>query len=326
MNELSVIHNLPNSDYHNRQPYSDYLSSSQLKWYANSPRYARFRMDNPQSQTDAQKFGSLFHDLMASLAKHNGEWFPARGEWLDTIAIFEPPINENKNKPYGPTTNVYKYAYVKFLAENKSKQILSKEDAELCMAMAFSLTHQCGSTSEQIRKLLNWGEPEVSHFLIFEDCMFKFRPDLETRKKIIDYKTIDTDDLSERSINNSIARYGYDISAAFYQFMEHEQSGVWKDFYWCFVSKRPPFDAVLVDARRWTYDYDPDSGIVIPQVGAIKMRRLLDLHIKCTKEVCWPGAEINIPKDGYGNCIMLPTPPPWEINAASIIIEQSFNI
>ncbi len=62
----------------------------------------------------------------------------------------------------------------------------------------------------------------------------------------------------------------------------------------------------------------------MPQVGAIKMKRLLDLHIKCTKENEWPGAEMFIPADDYGRRIMCPTPPTWEINNASDILEQTF--
>ena len=321
MNE--VIQGLSNEEYHRGEKYRDYLSSTQLKAYALSPKHAKFMRDNPQEQTDAMRFGSLFHDLMASLAEENGAWKWGYSKWLDGLARFEPPINPKTNDYYGATTKAYAEAYQKFLADNEDKTIAKTTDSDLASDMAYSLLTDCDSTSEQVRKLLKWGKPEVSHFFEYEGCKFKFRPDLETRKKIIDYKTVATDDLSERSINNIISRYGYDVSAAFYLFGEHEQSGIWKTFYWLFVSKVPPYDAVLVDASEWTYKYDSDSDIVMPQVGAIKMQRLLDLHVKCTKENVYPGAEINIPEDDYGRRIMCPTPPPWEVNLASLILEQS---
>ncbi len=320
-----TIYGLSNHAYHHEAPFTDYLSSTQLKNYMKSPKYAKWKLDNPdEEKSDALAFGSLFHDLMASLAAVKGEWVQGYGCWLDNIAVFQAPINEKTGQAYGAATKAYKEAYEVFLGDNADKTIASDADIELCRDMAASLYNDCGVTSKQARSLLKWGKPEVSHFVEYEGCKFKYRPDLETPKKIIDYKTVATNDLSERSINGIIAKYGYDVAAAFYLFMEHERSGVWKTFYWCFVSKQPPYDAVLVDASNWSYDYDPDTDIVMPQVGAIKMKRLLDLHIKCTKENEWPGAEIFIPADDYGRRIMCPTPPTWEINNASDILEQSF--
>lgn len=319
-----IIHGLSNEEYHHGKIYRDYISSSLLKLYAKSPAAYRYALDHPQEETDAMRFGSLFHDLMASLATHS-DFENAYQNWRDSLAIFTPPVNERTGQPYGATTKAYKEAYDRFIEDCYGKTITTIDELELAFAMANSLYSNCGSTSEQVRKLLKWGKPEVSHFLEIDGCKCKFRPDLETKMKIIDYKTVVTDDLSERSINNIIAKYGYDISAAFYLYSEHEQSGIWKTFYWLFVSKVPPYDAVLVDASEWTYKYDPETNIVMPQVGAIKMKRLLDLHIKCTKDNHWPGAEINIPKDDFGRRIMRPVPPPWEVNNASNILEQSFN-
>lgn len=320
-----TIYGLSNHAYHYKAPFTDYLSSTSLKNYLKSPRYFKWKLDNPdEEKSDALAFGSLFHDLMAAIAEKKS-LDAGLLYWYGTLAVFQAPINEKTGQPYGVATKAYKEAYEAFLADNANMTIASEADIELCRDMADSLFNDCGATSEQMRKLLKWGRPEVSHFVEYEGCKFKYRPDLETKKKIIDYKTVATNDLSERSINSIIAKYGYDVAAAFYLFMEHERSGVWKTFYWCFVSKQPPYDAVLVDASNWSYDYDPDTDIVMPQVGAIKMKRLLDLHIKCTEENEWPGAEIFIPADDYGRRIMCPTPPTWEINNASDILEQTFD-
>ncbi len=317
-----TIYGLSNHAYHYEAPYTDYLSSTSLKNYLKSPRYFKWKLDNPdEEKSDSLAFGSLFHELMAAIAE-NKSLYPGLLYWYGTLAVFQEPLKDN-GTPWGKTSKAYKEAYETFLSDNADKTIASEADIELCRDMAASLYSDCGVTSKQVRSLLKWGKPEVSHFVEYEDCKFKYRPDLETPKKIIDYKTVATNDLSERSINNIIAKYGYDVAAAFYLFMEHERSGVWKTFYWCFVSKQPPYDAVLVDASNWTYDYDPDTDIVMPQVGAIKMKRLLDLHIKCTKENEWPGAEIFILADDFGRRIMCPTPPTWEIDNASEILEQS---
>lgn len=319
-----IIYGLDNDRYHNGEEERTFLSSSQLKLYLKSPAAYKYALDHPQEQTEAMRFGSLFHDLMVSLAEHNADWGKAMRAWSENLAFFIPPLN-SKGKPFGATSNAYKEAYEKFLQVNEGKTIISEPDYELVTSMVGALLTNCGSTSEQVRKLLKWGKPEVSHFLEVDGIRCKFRPDLETKMKIVDYKTAVTDDLSEKSINNIIAKYGYDISAAFYLYLEHEQSGAWKTFYWLFVSKIPPHDAVLVDATEWTYKIDEKTGLAIPQTGAIKMEYLLKLHKRCSRDQHWPGAEIHIPKDEFSKRIMRPQPPTWEENAAVKLLEQYFD-
>lgn len=321
-----VIYGLSNSDYHHGSPYNEYLSSSLLKKYLISPKCYKHFIDNPtEEKSDALRFGSLFHDLMACLAEVNGDWSKGFFKWKDGIATFDPPKNPKTNAYYGATTKAYTEVYEQFLADNKGKTVASVLETDLAGDMACSLIRDSGATSEQVRKLLKWGKPEVSHFIEYEGLKFKWRPDLETPHKITDYKTIASDDLSERSINAQIVKYGYDISAAHYLFFDHLQTGKWKRFYWIFVSKVPPFDAVMVDASKWTYDYDPETDIVMPQVGAIKFKALLDLHIQCSHKNEWPGSEIFIPQTDNGLRIMCPTPPPWEVSNAANLLEQSFN-
>lgn len=320
----SVIHGLSNEEYHYGERFRDYLSSSQIKKLAISPKAFRYALDHPDPQTDAKRLGSLFHDLMACSAEHYDNGTEAVAQWLRGIAVFEPPVNEKTGAPYGTATKAYKEAYETFLQANEGKTIASRDELSQVQQMQQAVLLDCGATSEQVRKLLRWGKPEVSHFIEYEGCKFKWRPDLETKAKIIDYKTIASDDLSERSINAQIAKYGYDISAAHYLFFDHLQTGKWKRFYWIFVSKQPPFDAVMVDASKWTYDYDPETDIVMPQVGAIKFKALLDLHIQCSRKNEWHGSEIFIPQSDNGLRIMCPTPPAWEVNNAANILELNY--
>ncbi len=315
-----VIYNLDSEEYHNGEGYKDYLSSTQLKLYGKSPAAFKWAMENPQPKSEAMKFGSLFH-----LAMEICQAYGSMDKFNDAVAVFEAPTNPRTGKPYGIDTQKCAEAYDQFVADNEGKEIVSQETLSLLNAMINPLLSGQSSTSKMVCKLLKLSKTEVSHFLEVDGIKCKFRPDLESRLKIVDYKTVETDDLSERSINNIIAKYGYDISAAYYLFLEHEQSGIWKAFYWLFVSKKPPYDAVLVDSSGWTYEYDSQSGIAMPQVGAIKMKYLLDLHSKCTKENFWPGAEVNIPKDGYGKRIMRPTPPSWEVSAAANLLAQTYS-
>lgn len=57
MNNL-ILYGLSNEAYHHEAPYSEYLSSSQLKQYLKSPRHAKFTFDNPaEEDTDALRLG-----------------------------------------------------------------------------------------------------------------------------------------------------------------------------------------------------------------------------------------------------------------------------
>lgn len=308
----NIIYGLSNEDYHSSPPYSEYLSSSQLKLYLHSPKYARYMMDNPQPQTEAMRFGSLFHDLMAYASQiPNG--LRAYDRWSEDIAVFEPPENEKTGKPYGSTSNIYTNAYAKFLQDNAGKTMASAEEVKLIGNMFVSLIYDCGNTSAQVNKLLKWGKPEVSIFYETEEGIkIKIRPDLLTSNKIVDWKSFAGDDLTEESINRVILKYGYHISAAQYQYVYNKVTGKWVTFYLVFVQKQPPYDCVMVDMSNYGYRYIKEWDMVQTGPGAVEFQRLLDLHTRCVKANEWPGAETFIPGDRYR--IMEIEPPKYYAN------------
>lgn len=305
----SVIYNLSNEEYHRSPPYNDYLSSTQLKAYAKSPKFAKFMLDNPQEETDAMRFGSLFHDLMASHAAHYGDDMKIVSEWMHGIAVFEPPVNEKTGQPYGVTTKAYKEAYDKFLQENEGKILATREEADLAFNMSNILIQGSGCTQKQVRKLLKWAKDvEVSYFYETEDGIkLKVRPDLLTRDKIIDWKTCSLDALDEESIARQIIKYRYDVSLSMYQYVLHEITGKWYKPYLVFVTKSEPYDAMIADISEWCYRYEPEIDFTSIGVGAMEFKRLLDLHTQCVKNNEWPGAESVLPEES--NAIMKPEVP-----------------
>lgn len=310
-----VIYGLSNEDYHRGEGYRDYLSSTQLKWYAKSPRHFKHMLDHPEEKTDAMRFGSLFHDCLAALAEGS-----SLCEVLDAIAVFEPPINERTGQPYGATTKAYTEAYDAFLAGLSGSLTATAAEKEVVSQMLNSLLYGCGCTSKKTQEILRHGKPEASFFVEYEGCKFKFRPDLFTKYKkrggscvdLYDWKSVNTDDLSEESINRIILKYGYHISSSFYQFFYHELTGVWPRFILVLVSKAAPYDSVMVDMANYGYRYQKEWDMVVPGPGAIEFKQLLDLHIKCTKSEEWPGAETFIPDDKYR--IMEIEPPKYYAN------------
>lgn len=295
-----TIYGLSNQAYHHEAPYSEYLSSSQLKRYAVSPKAFKFALDHPEPQTDAKRLGSLFHDLMACSAEHNDNGTKAIAEWMRHIAIFDPPKNEKTGQLYGSTTKAYKEAYEAFLQANKGKMIASDEELSLVQKMSQSLLCDSGATSEQVRKLLKWAKAtEVSYFYETEDGIkLKVRPDLLTKTKLVDWKTCSLDSLDEDSIARQIIKYRYDVSLAMYQYVLHAIEGKWYTPILVFVQKQEPFDCVMCDISEWCYQYDKTYDVVTMGCGALEFRRLLDLHAECVRKNEWPGAETLIEADG----------------------------
>ena len=308
-----VIHGLSNEAYHHEAPYSEYLSSSQLKRYAVSPKAFKFALDNPvEDKSDALRLGSLFHDLMASCAEHYDNGTEAIAEWMRHIAVFDPPKNDKTGQQYGNTTKAYSAACEAFLQANEDKLIASQTEIDTVKAMAQSLMFDSGATSEQVCKLLKWAKAtEVSYFYETEDGIkLKVRPDLLTKTKLVDWKTCSLDSLDEDSIARQIIKYRYDVSLAMYQYVLHAIEGKWYTPILVFVQKQEPFDCVMCDISEWCYQYFPDEDFVKPGVGAMEFRKLLDLHTECVRNNEWPGAESSIEADGNTR-IMKPAVPYW---------------
>lgn len=297
-----IIIGLENEIYHRGDGYDQYLSSTQIKDFLVSPKYAKYKHDHPEEfviSDDALEFGSMYHAYMESLHNHGDD-----REFAKFYTVFTAPVNEKTGKPYGRDTQKYISALEAAQAENPNLTFVSEDRVELVKLMVNELLNNCGETSKQVKTLLRQGQTEVSHFVEYEGVKFKFRPDLETKRKIVDWKTTTADSLHPSAIAKTITKFGYGISAAFYQFFEHEQSGVWKDFYWVFQQKTPPYDAVMVSAEQWAYSYNREYDMVSMGPSAILFKKLLDQYIECVKSGEFPGAEVFIEPGFRGHRIM----------------------
>lgn len=297
-----IVIGLDNETYHRGKGYDQYLSSTQMKDFLVSPKYAKYKRDHPEEfvmSDDALEFGSMYHAYMESLHDYGDE-----SEFRKSYMVFSAPVNEKTGKPYGRDTQKYLSALESAQAENPDIAFVSEGRVELVRAMVNELLNNCCETSKQVRTLLKQGQTEVSHFVEYEGCKFKFRPDLETKRKIVDWKTTTSDSLHPSAIAKTITKFGYGISAAFYQFFEHEQSGVWKDFYWVFQQKTPPYDAVMVSAEQWAYSYNREYDMVSMGPSALLFKKLLDQYVECVKSGYFPGAEVFIEPGFMGHRIM----------------------
>lgn len=305
--DIKRIEGLSNETYHTAPEYADYISSTQLKKYAVSPLAFKHSLDHPMEQTDSMRLGSLFHSAMEMYAKGK-----TIDDWLDTIAVFNPPVNPKTEQPYGATTKAYTEAYQQFLTDNQGKQICTAQERATVDDMVGSLvTARGGKTAEQVRKLLKWSkEAEVSYFLTDDEGIrLKVRPDLLTNGKLVDWKTT-SGDLDEESVVRAIIKYRYDVSLSMYQHAIHEATGKWLVPILVFVQSKPPYDCIMVDISEWCYRYDAELDMVSAGIGAMEFRNLLDIHTRCVKENRWPGAESLLPSDDSVK-ILKPLVPHW---------------
>lgn len=304
-----ITTDMPNEVYHRGEWQKGFISSTTLKNYLVSPKYFQYHLFNPkQINPQAALQGSLYHSILESIV-NTGSMDGYKNEFF----VFHSPINPKTGEPYGSATKAYKEEYELQMENNGGKTPCTQEDITTAISMVECLLNDCGNTSEVVNYLISIGSAEVSFFTDYKGCNFKFRTDLKTRSKIVDWKSISTEDLHESTITKQIVKMNYGFSAAFYQFFYHEITGEWNDFLWVFQQKTPPYDAVIVNASPWAYSYDELTGQVIKGVSAIEFENVLEKHIECWKQGYFPGAESLIePMGNYR--IMYPQVPTYKRN------------
>jgi|GEM_PF-409559 len=302
---ISLPNEISNEEYHRGEAYREYISSTILKNYRVSPKYARWAQLNPtEKQTPAMMEGSVYHDLLSSLVNKGDE-----SEW-GWISFDQPPINPKTGQPYGENTQAYQTELSMFTRENPGKQICPGYMLQLAQDMVGELLNGSRELSTDIRQLIKIGKAEQSHFLEYQDGLFKYRTDLKTAKKLIDWKKTRLECPRFDQFHKIIIEYGYHISAAMYQFFEHEITGVWKKFYWVAQENEPPFDFMILDSSEWTWEIGR-GGEVIPKAGALEFIKLLEQHLLCLEENYWPGYSVFCPPDWKGHRIGVPEVPGW---------------
>lgn len=307
----AVYFDMPNEDYHRGEWQKDFVSSTMLKNYLISPKYFNWCRSNPTSiSLEASMKGSVYHSILASITNTG-----CLDDFYNEFFIFDPPINPKTGCSYGISSNKYMDIYNQACADNKGKESTSKAEVDLAMKMVEELLNHCGSTTESVEQLLEWGTAEVSHFVMYNGIGAKFRTDLRTEKKIVDWKTISAHDLHEDTITRQIIKMNYGFSAAFYQFFDYQMTGKWSEFYWVFQQKEPPYDAVLVSAEFWAYSQMKGlEDQVHKGPSAIEFENVLEQHLKCTDMGYYPGAEVFLSPNYKGRRIMELSVPAYKRN------------
>ena len=310
---ISGPNEILNDDYHNSPEYQDFISSTSLKHYGISPKYAKWaRIQPPKEQTPAMRFGTMYHDMLQSIVNTGGT-----DQFNLVWSEFNPPINEKTGAPYGPASARYQDAYAEQCQAKGVTDLCSKEEIQQVEDMARELRDGSRHLSHIINQFIKNGKAEQSHFLHYQGQGFKYRTDLKTNKIILDWKTTQLEFPKVEQFSRQIIKFRYDISAAMYQFFEFELTGKWRKFYWVVQEKEPPYDFTVLDSSEWTWNVHP-SGEVVPGPGAHDFIKLMEQHILCEELQDWSGYSIFIKPDWKNYRIGIPEVPGW-------VKQQDFN-
>ena len=302
---------ITNDDYHNADKYKKFCSSSILKLLMVSPKYARYCLDNPEAkESEAMNQGSVYHSMLASLT-NKGDLSEFEKEYF----IFNPPKNPKTNSSYGFATKAYQEAVESEVASNQGKLPCSEDQKKVAESMIDELLNGNPHLSPTVNHMIKIGIAEQSHFLEYQGQKFKYRTDLKTNKKIVDWKKTKLGSPKPEAFEREIIKYNYHISAAFYQFFEFVLTGKWKDFYWIVQESEPPFDFLIHNSSEWTYQINHSDGCTIEMnTGSLMFSKLLEYWILCSERNQWPGYSIFLQPDWKNQRIGYPTVPIWYKN------------
>lgn len=305
--ELPFVNDqIRNEDYHNAEQFKEFCSSSILKLMMVSPKYARYCIDHPEKkESEAMSQGSVYHSMLSSLT-NAGDLSQFESEYF----IFNPPKNPNTGEPYGWTSKAYQEAMQLAIIENKEKLPCSEDEKQTGESMIDELLNGNSHLSPTINHLIEIGKAEQSHFLEYQGQKFKYRTDLKTSKKIIDWKKTRLESPKPDKWGREIIKFNYHVSAAFYQFFEFLLTGKWKNFYWVAQESEPPYDFLIHSAAEWTYGIS-SSGIIETGIGAQMFNQLLEYWILFSERDQWPGYSIFLQPDWKNQRIGYPNVPGW---------------
>ncbi len=303
---ISAPSEITNENYHNSDDFKEFCSSSMLKLMLVSPKHARYALDHPEEnkETEAKSQGSVYHSMLASLT-NKGDLSDFENEFF----IFNPPINPRTKEPFGFGTKAYTEAVECEIDSNQGKEPCSEGQKQIAESMIDELMNGNPHLSPTICHMIKIGSAEQSHFLEYQGQKFKYRTDLKTAKKIVDWKKTRLGFPKPEMFNKEIVKWNYHISAAMYQFLEFVLTGTWKTYFWVAQEDQPPFDFVIHDSSEWTYNIDHSDGAVEMMPGAMHFQKLIDYWILCSERKQWPGYSIFLQPDWKGQRIAYPEIP-----------------
>lgn len=312
--EIGLV-SMPAEDYHAKK---DVVGHSGLVRIQRSPAHYQAYVTNPPVPTPAMAFGTAVHAAVLEPELFRERYARINESdlagTLDTLEDFRAAAAELGIKPGKMKKETLREA---IMAADTGSRFVFREDAiALLKAGKEILTEDAFLAIEAIQgnigkhegaaRLMQDGRAEMSAFWtdVETGIACKCRPDWLVRDGgaidgIVDLKTCA--DASAESFSRSIALFGYDVQAAFYQDGIRSVTGMTVPFYFIAVEKDSPHAAAVYRAS--------DEML---EVGRAKYRGALQLLRWCRETGRWPTYQPN----GEIEIIDLPR---WAANAGSDI-------
>ena len=239
-------------------------NQSVLKKLSHSPAHLRYYLDHPEPPSRDLIMGRVFDVAIFEPDK------------LETCCHVIPTHYDGKDgrKPWHGGATFCK----EWIAAHQDKEQLSSADFTAVLLMRDSVTRHPAACAA-----LTQGGGGYS--LYCEDSetglQLKARPDWMSGEVIIDLKSCQ--DASEEGFASTIAKFGYDIQAAFYLDLAGKLKLGKERFWFICCEKEPPY-AVAV------HELGPRSI----ETGRSKYRRYLQTYMECVSTGVWPGYSPNV--------------------------------
>ncbi len=311
---ISKPNEITNENYHNSEELKPFISSSVLKQIPISPKWLKYYQEHPEDDRETAEWklsGACSHAILSSYANTVD-----LSEFNNKCALFDPPVNETTGNPFGYESAKFIAAFEGFKAINPGKEIYSTKEYDLSLTMVKELRTGNPHLSPLICKFLKIGKAEISCFMKHkpnpviqaDSGLFKWRYDLITNTKIIDWKFVGKGRYGNRAAikTDDFARMipdkGYDFSAAFYQYFRWLLTGKWTAFYWVVQEKEPPFDFNIISANNWAFHVEKGEMLGMGP-GAVRFIKSLEQYLYCLEKDEWFGASIFTKADHLGQRI-----------------------
>lgn len=233
------ISDVPNDDYHGDKTH---VSSSGLKLmlYNSKLFYEQYVLDKPDEEDKPQSafdFGSYIHTCVLEPHLLKEEY-----------AIFPGKVKRGKE-------------WEDFKANNSDKIILSQSQVDMAEKMMYSY-HNSGveigkhgfNTEVSYNSFFKNGYAELTACTNILGVDVKVKFDYYKNKdgfaSINDVKTTSEGSLTKESVKSICDKWHYDLSAALYVDVAELLTGEQHDFYFLFMSKKPPYDVRLFRASE----------------------------------------------------------------------------
>jgi len=241
-----LVNNISNADYH---ADTSRLGSSQIKAVLANPAKYKASLTAINEPTAAMRLGSLVHSLALEPEKTADDFIFSAASSRATKAYKQEAAESGGDKTIMLADEVRK-------ARHMAESLLSETAMQL-------------GTDSVAEQSIFWKDSN--------GLKLKARPDLWHRDRLIMIDVKTAADASPKAFAGSVARYGYDLSAALYIEGAEEAGYVVDEFLWVVVESVAPFVAqTYIASYEWL------------ERGATLLNRAKSRFIQCRNNDSWP--------------------------------------